>query len=272
MQILINFGFPVLMVIMGGTAGAKYGQQFLGSIIGFVFAVIYLSFVMRGDMLMMKGSKAIRRGNIKEGVAFYQKAINTGRLNPDYLVYAPYALLRYGFEAECKDAIEKAEAKRTLTPTQRKTLMTTKALYLWKTGEADESEKLFKEIHEKSPDSQTYSHVGFILLENKKYDEAYEFNKSAMEYNDEDESIMDNMALCHYRRGEYKEALSIYEKIMEKGTRFPVIYYNYALSLIASGDKEKAKEQLKEALEFKFSHIAAISKEDVEKKLSELED
>ena len=42
MQILINFGFPVLMVIMGGTAGAKYGQQFLGSIIGLIFAVVRL--------------------------------------------------------------------------------------------------------------------------------------------------------------------------------------------------------------------------------------
>ena len=77
MQVLVNFGFPVLMVIIGGTAGGKYGHQFLGSVIGLVFAIIYLSFVMRGDILMMKGSKAIRKGNIKEGVALYQKAINT---------------------------------------------------------------------------------------------------------------------------------------------------------------------------------------------------
>ncbi len=272
MQILVNFGFPVLMVIIGGTAGGKYGHQFLGSIIGLVFAVIYLSFILRGDMLMMKGSKAIRRGNIKEGAALYQRAINTGRLNPDYLVYAPYALLRYGFEAECGEAIAKAEAKKTLTPVQRKTLLTTKGLYLWKTGALDEAERLFKEIHEKAMDSQTFSHVGFILLENKKYDEAYSFNKEAMEYNDEDQSIMDNMALCHYHKGEYAEALSIYEKIMEQGSRFPVIYYNYALTLIATGDREKAKEQLRKALEFKFSHIAAVSKEEVEKKLSELED
>ena len=31
-------------------------------------------------------------------------------------------------------------------------------------------------------------------------------------------------------------------------------------------------DKLKKALEFNFSHIAAVSKEDVEKKLSELED
>ena len=272
MQILINYGIPVLCIFIGATTGEKYGNQLLGGIIGFICAIIYLSFVMRGDLLMMKGSKEIKKGNIKEGAALYKKAINSGRLNPDYLVYAPYALLRYGFADEASYAIEKAEAKRTLSPAQRKTLLTTKGLYLWKTGALDEAEALFKEIHEKGQDSQTFSHVGFILIENKKYDEAYSFNKEAMEYNDEDQSIMDNMALSHYYKGEFAEALTLYEKIMEKSTRFPVIYYNYALCLIASGDKEKAKEQLKKALEFKFSHIAAVSKEDVEKKLSELED
>ena len=221
---------------------------------------------------MMKGSKEIKKGNVKEGAALYIKAINSGRLNPDYLVYAPYALLRYGFLSDSAYAIEKAEVKRNLSPAQKKTLLTTKGLSLWKTGKLDDAERLFKEIHEKAPDSQTYSHVGFILLENKKYDEAYSFNKEALEYNDEDHSIMDNMALCHYYKGEITEALSIYEKIMEKGSRFPVVYYNHALSLIAAGDKAKAKEQLKKALEFNFSHIAAVSKEDVEKKLSELED
>lgn len=272
MQLLINYGIPVLCIFMGATAGEKYGNQFLGGLIGFIFAIIYLAFVMKGDILMMKGSKAIKSGNIKEGAALYKKAINSGRLNPEYLVYAPYALLRYGFSEDAFYAIKKAEAKKNLSPAQKKTLLTTKGLYLWKTGSLDEAEKLFKELHEKSPDSQTYSHVGFILLENKKYDEAYEFNKSAMEYNDEDQSIMDNMALSHYYKGEYQNALSIYDKIMENGTKFPVIYYNHALSLIASGEKDKAKEQLKKALSFNFSHIAAISKDDVEKKLSELED
>ncbi len=272
MQALINFGIPILLVFMGSTAGGKYGQQFLGSVLGLILAIIYLAFIMRGDLLMMKGSKAIRNGKIEDGVVLYKKAVNNKRLNPEYLVYAPYAFLRYGFEEECKKALSIAEAKRTLTPNQKKTFLTTKGLYLWKTGALDEAERIFKEIHEKAPDSQTFSHVGFILLENKKYDEAYSFNKEAMEYNDEDESIMDNMALCHYYKGEYHDALSIYEKIMEKGTRFPVIYYNHALNLIKVGDKERAKEQLNKALSFSFSHIAAISKEDVENKLAELEE
>ena len=272
MQLITNFGIPVLLVLCGGTAGGKYGHQMLGSILGLILAIIYLSVVMRADILMMRGSKAVKKGKIEEGCSLYEKAVKTRGLNTDYLIYAPYAFLRYGYIDKAKESIEIAERKKGLTLSQRKTLLTTKGLYLWKKGEGDKAEKAFYDVHGLGVDSQTYSHIGFILLENKKYDDAYEFNKEAMEYNDEDTSIMDNMAMSHYYKEEINDALDLYEKIMEKGTRFPVIYYNYALCLIASGDKEKAKEQLKKALEFKFSHIAAVSKEDVEKKLSELED
>ena len=270
MQILVNFGIPVVLVLMGGSAGAKYGQQFLGSILGLVLALIYLSFVMHADILMMKGSKAIKKGNIKEGVALYEKAINNKKLNTDYLIYAPYAFLRYGYEDKCAYAIKKAEEKKVLTPYQKKNLLTTKGLYLWRTGKGEEAEKAFYDAHNAGVDSQTYSHVGFILLENKKYDEAYEFNKEAMEYNEDDISIMDNMALSHYYKGEIDEALALYDKIMDKGTRFPVVYYNHALSLIKKGDIEKAKEQLNKALSYKFSHIAAVSKEEIEAKIKEI--
>ena len=270
MQLLVNFGIPVLLVLMGGTAGGRYGQQFLGSILGLILALIYLSFIKRADLLMMKGSKAIKKGNIEEGVSLYEKAINRKGLNPDYLIYAPYVFLRYGYEEKCASAINKAEEIKVLTSYQRKNLLTTKGLYLWKTGNTEEAEKVFLDAHNTGADSQTYSHVGFILLENKKYDEAYEFNKEAMEYNEDDISIMDNMALSHYHKGEIEEALSIYDKIMEKGTHFPVVYYNYALALIAKGDTEKAKEQLNKALTYKFSHIAAVSKEEIASKLKEL--
>ncbi|MDO5478046.1 MAG: tetratricopeptide repeat protein [Clostridia bacterium] len=270
MQLLVNFGIPVLLVLMGGSAGGRYGQQFLGSVLGLIIALIYLSFIKRADLLMMKGSKAIKSGNTDAGIALYEKAINTKGLSTDYLIYAPFIFLRYGYEDKCLNALNKAEKLRALTPGQKKNLLITKGLYLWKTGEGEDAEKAFYDAHNMGIDSQTYSYIGFILMENKKYDEAYEFNKEAMEYNEDDASIMDNMALSYYHKGEIAEALSLYDKIMEKGTHFPVIYYNHALCLITAGDIGKAKEQLNKALSFKISHIAAVSGEEIEAKLKEL--
>ncbi len=270
MKVFINYGIPILMVLIGGQVGDSYDMQFLGSLVGLFFAIIYLSFVMRGDILMIKGTKAIKKGEIEKGISLYDKAIKQKRLNPDSLIYAPYAYLRYGYMDKCKDALFMIEKKKDFTPSQKRALYTTKGLYLWKSGDRVMAEKSFMDAHEVAKDSQTYSHVGFILMENGKFDEAYEFNKEAMEYNEDDVSIMDNMALSHYYRGEFKEALALYEKIMEKGTTFPVIYYNYALCLEREGKKNEAIENLEKALTFKFSSLAAISKDTVEAKLNSL--
>ncbi len=270
MKVFTNYGIPVLMVLIGGQVGDSYGSQFSGSLVGLFMAVIYLSFVMRGDILMIKGSKAIKKGDIEKGFSLYDKAIKHKRLNIDSLIYAPYAYLRYGYMDKCKDAFLLIEKKKGLTPAQKRAFYTTKGLYYWKTGDRTKAESSFMEAHEISRDSQTYSHVGFILMENGKFDEAYEFNKEAMEYNEDDASIMDNMALSHYYKGEFSDALALYEKIMEKGTSFPVIYYNYALCLERAGKKNEAIENLEKALTFNFSSLAAISKETVEKKLNAL--
>ncbi len=270
MKLFINYGIPILMVLIGGGVGGNYGNQFLGSLVGLFFAIIYLSFVMKGDILMIKGSKAIKKGDIEKGISFYDKAVKQKRLNTDYLIYAPYAYLRYGYLDKSKEVLDIIQNKKGLMPSQKKTFLTTKGLYFWKAGKGDKAEESFMEAHEMAPDTQTYSHVGFILMENGKFDEAYEFNKEAMDYNDSDPSIMDNMALSHYYKGEFSEALTLYEKIMEKGTSFPVIYYNYALCLIKLGKKEEAIENLEKALTFKFSDLAAVSKEAVEDKLKKL--
>ena len=122
------------------------------------------------------------------------------------------------------------------------------------------------------PDSTTYAHLGFIYLEEGKFDEAYEFNKEALEYNDSDASILDNMAMSHYHKGEIDEAIALYDKIFKSTIRFPVIYYNYALCLIKKGEKEKAIDALNDALHYPFSHIAAVSKDEVMKKLDEIKE
>lgn len=270
MKVFINYGIPILMVLIGGQVGGSYGKQFLGSVIGLLAAVIYLSFVMKADILMIKGSKAIKEGNIEKGISLYDKAIKKRGINLDSLIYAPYAYLRYGYLDKCKNALIQIEKKKNLTPTQKRAFLTTYGLYHWKNGDKESAERCFLEAHEVAKDTQTYSHVGFILMENGKFDEAYEFNKEAMEYNEDDASILDNMALSYYYKGEFSDAILLYEKIMEKGTSFPVIYYNYALCLEKAGRNIEAIESLEKALTFNFSNLAAVSKETVEKKLNSL--
>lgn len=270
MKILITYGVPFLLILLGGQVGGIFNHRILGSILGLLASLFYLSLIMKGDLLMMKGSKAIRNKEIKKGLSYYEKAIKSNT-RTDYIIYACYTFLRFGKEEECIKYLDYVKKNKKLTSSQEKEFLSIKALYFWKTGDMDEAESLFRKAHAVYPSSQTYSHLGFILLDEKKYDEAYLFNKEAMEYNDSDPSIVDNMAMSHFYKGENDEALSLYEKIMEKGTRFPVIHYNYALCLEKAGKLEDAIDELNESLRYNFSHIASVSKESVQNKLSALE-
>lgn len=269
MQLLINYVVPVVLVLIGAQCGQMYGNKFLGSVLGLLTAVIYLLIVMRGDIFMIRGTKKIKSGEIKKGIELYEKGIKS-HTKTEYELYACYAFLRYGYPDKCIAYLEKAEKNKKLTPAQKAEIASTKGLYLWKTGDMEGAEKEFLKAHELSLNSSTYSQLGFILLDEKKFDEALALNLEAAEYNDSDPSIMDNLAMSYFYGGENDKALKIYEGIMEKGTRFPVVHYNYALVLEKAGRLSEAAEQLDEALGYKFSYLASVSRDEVEKKLDSI--
>lgn len=269
MQMITTYLIPFALVLIGGQIGGRCGHAFWGSVAGFAVALLYLSFVKRGEIAMAKGTRALKSGDIKGGLALYDKALKSP-LSSDYLLNAAYVYLRYGKENRCLETLSLTESKGRLSTAQQKELYNIRGICLWRRGDFSGAEAQFRLSHDLGADAQTYSHLGFILVEEKKLDEAYAFNKEAMAYNDSDASIADNMAMCHFLRGELDEALALYETIMESGTRFPVIYYNYALCLEKKGRLEDAKEQLECALHYPYSHIAAVSRETVEKKYEEL--
>lgn len=271
MHLFVTYIIPLSLVLIGSAAGSAAGQQLLGSVLGLVMAVIYILVVMRGDIFMIRGTRAIKAGNIKKGLTLYEKAIKNHTKN-EYVIYACYMFLRYGEPEKCVKYLETASALKGLTAAQKAELASTNGLYLWKVGRLAEAEAEFKKAHEISKNSSTYSQLGFILLEEKKLDEAMAFNTEAMEYNDSDPSIMDNMAMTYLHSDMPNKALELYEKIMEKGTRMPVIYYNYAVLLEKLGRLAEAEEALTTALRYKFSYIAAVSRDEVEKKLHSIEE
>lgn len=269
MQTILTVILPIAFVFVGGQTGKALGNPILGYAVGLTFALIYLGILRRGDFLMARGSKAIRAGRIDEGLAFYRKALKTN-LRPEYAVYAGYSFLRYGKDEECLATLDAAEQRKNLPVAQKKEIHNTRGLCHYLSGRLADAENEFRRAHALGPDSQTYSHVGFILIAEEKLDEAFAFNKEAMDFNEDDPSIADNMAYCHYLRGEIDEAVALYEKIMERGTHFPVIYYNYALCLEKKGKLAEALEQLECALTYKFSRFASVSKETVEQKAADI--
>ncbi|MDP4132936.1 MAG: tetratricopeptide repeat protein [Bacillota bacterium] len=269
MQNIVTYAVAGIMVFLGNKIGGSLGNAALGTVAGSIIAILFLIFRIRAELFMAFGSKTLKSGDIKKAFKYYDKAVNTKSLRLDYMIYYAYIALRYGQTEKCHELLDKIEGLK-LTPALQADFNTTKGLYLWKSGDTEGAAEFLKSAHESSPNSKTYGQLGFMLLELGKYDEAKKFNQEAYDYNPDDPSIADNMAMCYYYFGENDKAIEIYKSIMSKGTKMPVIYYNYALCLEKAGKFDEAIDQLDSALQYKFSYLAAVSKEQVQSKFDEL--
>lgn len=267
MNKIFDYVVPVVIVYIGF---AFYGQA--GGFMGLVVSILYLAYRNLPEIYMIIGSRAVRSGENEKAYKFFEKALNTGRLTPQYKLYYAYAAMRI-------NKFERAGNLFTMILNDKKTdeklRLETKSsysMYLWKEGRIDEAIEIITEVYEKLQNTAAYGRLGFLLVEKGDYDYALKFNLEAYEYNSDDLIIADNLAISYYHTQKIDEALKLYDKIMEKKPQMPVIYYNYALTLLAVNEKEKAVEMLKKALEFKFSALAAVSHEQVVSKLKELDD
>lgn len=59
---------------------------------------------------------------------------------------------------------------------------------------------------------------------------------------------------------------------MEKNPSFPEAYYHYSLLLLKKGEKEKAFETVKKALDYKITFLSGVTKAEIEEKIREIEE
>ena len=62
------------------------------------------------------------------------------------------------------------------------------------------------------------------------------------------DSITDTLALAYYKEGLYANALPMFQECVRKAPSDPVYRYHLGITLLASGDKAKGREELQSAL------------------------
>lgn len=267
---ILNTLIPALIVLVG----YMYGGPILGTAV-FALVIFYLIYKRIPDIYMLRASRALKKGEVDKAFALMEKSLGTGRMPYNYKLYYAYAALRYG-RTKKSERLFNMVLNAPASEQQKLDAKCSYSMFLWKTGRLDEAIEMLEDVYEKMKNTAVYGRLGFFYIEKAQksdgagMDKAVSFNEEAYDYNSDDPSICDNMALCHLYKGEADKALEIYEALMEKEIKFPVIYYNYALALEAAGKTEKAVSMLEKALTFKFSALAAVGLETVEAKLGEL--
>jgi len=123
--------------------------------------------------------------------------------------------------------------------------------------------------------SMIYGSLGYMLIEKARqtgdYTEAIEFNQKALEYDDEDAVVLDNMGQMNLAMGKREEAFDFFKRAHErKPTQVDTLYY-LAKLYAEDGENEAAVKMLERALSQTYSALCTTTREQAQALLDEIQ-
>ncbi len=256
MRFLFNFLLPGAAVVLAFLSG--------GPLVGTLALLIVAGYIgySRLPVIYMNLAKFNYLKDNEKAFSYMEKAYKTHRLQPEHMIYYAYLCIREGRLDKAERLLNAVLAYKR-TPEIRYTAKTNYALLLWKQDKLDEATETLWEVYENYKNTVVYGNLGYFLILQGKFEDALKFNLEAYDYNSSNEVIIDNLAQSYYSLGDYENSAKYYEELMEKEPKFPVPYYNYAKTLKAMGKTGEALRAATQALEYDFTFLAAVSREEV---------
>jgi len=262
-NVIIKFIIPVAVIILLGKLSVWYA---LAALILYIAAILYLS---RVTIYSIIGTRNYGLGNMEKAIEWFSKAYNSKKASVQASLSYAYLLLKNGDLVKSEEILQKLINENQNSPDLPK-IKANMSLVLWKKGKIGEAVEMLEKVMETYKTTSVYGSLGYLLILNGDLDKALKFNLEAYEYNSSDKIILDNLGQNYLLLGMYDKAKEIYDQLLKMNPAFPEPYYNYGLLLENIGDTEAALEMLKKALDYKFTFLSSITREDVEAKIKQL--
>jgi len=226
-----------------------------------------------GIMTTLKARKAsgkLAKGDVQAAMQLYKEAVDEGLTDVHSILSYSVLLIRAGEYQQARSLLVKIQ-KMPMTDDLRRQLFVNYASCVYKMGEIEKGIDLLERQHQKQPSGIVYETLGYLYIEAGDAEKALAFNLEAVEYDDEDPIVLDNLGQTYYRLLNDKEkAKEYFEKAIDvKPGQIDTLYFLAQYDLEA-GDKAAAKEKLEIALEGRFSPLNYVTRETVEKLLASL--
>lgn len=220
---------------------------------------------VQGNRLSEEGKTEEARQKHEQALALYGKAVEGGNDKVSYLMAYGVLLMRFHRFEESRELFLKAERNKSITKGERSQLRINYAICQWKLGHLDSAIENLKIAKEQAATGVIYGSLGYILIEKARqtgdFTEAVAFNQEAMEYDDEDGVILDNMGQLNLAMGDKEKALEYFTRAHEvKPKQVDTLYYLATLAL-ERGEQEKAREYLNDALGGNYSSLCTTTRE-----------
>lgn len=220
-----------------------------------------------GMFTIFKAHKAAKKyadGDVEGAMQLYKEAMGEGLQDLRYILSYSALLIRQGSYQEARDLLIKVQ-KYPMSDDQKRQLFVNYASCVYKMGEIEKGIDLLERQHQKQPSGIVYETLGYLYVEAGNAEKALSYNLEAVEYDDEDPIVLDNLGQTYYRLlGDKAQAQEYFQKAIKiKPGQIDTLYF-LAQYDIEAGDKASAEEKLKKALEGHFSPLNYASREKVE--------
>lgn len=197
-----------------------------------------------GNLAGNKALSAHSKGDYRTALQLYEEAYAKGMDKPRLLKSYSVLLIRTSQFDKALEVIKQLE-KMPLDAKARTDIHINYSIILWKKGHLDRAMEILEDEFRHTKNGTLYSIIGYLKIEQGDLEEAIRFNKSALEYDEEDAVFLDNLGQTYYRLAGDKETAKIYfDKAI--AIRPKSIDTNYFLALydIENGDIQSAKDRL----------------------------
>lgn len=215
-----------------------------------------------------------QKGDIEKAKTAYEELYSNGIIRGSYILPWSILLLREGGEEnykKVKEILAKVQKAPDIDAERRSDLLMNFAVADFKLGNTEKALELMERNHQSHPCGNSYGALGYMYIAAGMTEKALEFNTGALEYDDEDPVILDNLGQIHFRLlSDEDKALEYFEKAHElKPGQIDTLWFLSRYDL-KKGDTEAAIEKLETALEGRFSPLNFVTAADVEKEIARL--
>lgn len=246
-------------------------------LLGIAILIMYSIFKYqskKATLIAYKGAIAFNSKDYNKALELYKKAYNMKRSTTNIKLRYAYIALYCGNLDLCKEVLYSVDYSKLKDSKLKISYKQTEGLYLWKSNNLKKAIAIYKELHNECEHTIIYEALGYLLILDKDYDKALEYNLKAYDY-DNTNVIVDNLAQSYYYLGNIDKAkelyLNLFSKEKEKQPTFPEPYYYYGLISKNEGNFENALNYLNKALEKKESFLSSLNKNIILESISDLE-
>ncbi|KRE67842.1 tetratricopeptide repeat protein [Paenibacillus sp. Soil750] len=255
----------IILIVMAFQVNWLIGVAAIVVILG------YFVYVNRSAMYAQRGNLAYMKGDREQALIWMEKAYVSKAFLPKHQIGYGYLLMKTGDLTKAEQMFEEVLQSAKASDVRIQAKLNVATVY-WLKNKRDEALSMLKELANEVKNTLVYGNYGYFQILQGDLEEALTYNLEAYAYNDNDITIMDNLAQNYYMLGRLNEADEMYTKVIAKAPKHAESYYFYARTLQQLGRTQEAREQIQTALEKELALVTPLTKEDIVLFASELGD